>query len=64
MNMLRYTRNKYRKESISAKLIEKKRVSILLFLEKCQVQDAFYELIFMTEEGMKLLKLVYLNIML
>ena len=24
MNMLRYTRNKFRKESISAKLIEKK----------------------------------------
>ena len=28
MSMLRYTRNKFRKESISAKLIEKKRVSI------------------------------------
>ena len=39
--MLRYTRNKFRKESISAKLIEKKRVSILLFLEKCQVQKLF-----------------------
>ena len=30
MNMLRYTRNKYRKESISAKLIEKKEGELIM----------------------------------
>ena len=39
--MLRYTRNKYRKESISAKLIEKKEDEYFAIPEKCQVQKLF-----------------------
>lgn len=62
--MLRYTRNKFRKDSISAKIIEKKEGEYFAIPGKVPSPEAFYELIFMTEEGMKLLKLVYLNIML
>lgn len=51
--MLRYTRNKYRKESISAKLIEKKEDEYFAIPGKVPSPEAFYELIFMTEEGMK-----------
>ena len=51
--MLRYTRNKYRKESISAKLIEKKKGEYFAIPGKVPSPKAFYELIFMTEEGMK-----------
>lgn len=53
--MLRYTRNKYRKESISAKLIEKKEDEYFAIPGKVPSPKAFYELIFMTEEGMKTL---------
>ena len=51
--MLRYTRNKYRKELISAKLIEKKEGEYFAIPGKVPSPKAFYELIFMTEEGMK-----------
>lgn len=47
--MLRYTRNKYRKESISAKLIEKKEGEYFAIPGKVPSPEAFYELIFMTE---------------
>ena len=51
--MLRYTRNKFRKESISAKLIEKKEGEYFAIPGKVPSPEAFYELIFMTEVGMK-----------
>ena len=51
--MLRYTRNKFRKESISAKLIKKKEGEYFAIPGKVPSPEAFYELIFMTEEGMK-----------
>lgn len=51
--MLRYTRNKFRKESISAKLIEKKEGEYFAIPGKVPSPEAFFELIFMTEVGMK-----------
>ena len=55
--MLRYTRNKSRKESISAKLIEKKEGEYFAIPGKVPNPEAFYELINLKIKFIKMKKL-------
>lgn len=49
--MLRYTRNKFRKESISAKLIEKKEGEYFAIPGKVPSPEAFYIFSFVSIKG-------------
>lgn len=62
--MLRYTRNRFKRESTFAKLIDKKETEYFPIPEKVPNPEALYELAFMTEKGIKISKSVCLNIML
>ncbi|EFW23809.1 hypothetical protein HMPREF9430_01614 [Solobacterium moorei F0204] len=53
MNMLRYTKNKYKRESVFAKLIDKKVSEYFAVPGKIPTPEALYELVFMTEKGEK-----------
>ena len=51
--MLRYTKNKYKRESVFAKLIDKKVSEYFAVPGKIPTPEALYELVFMTEKGEK-----------
>lgn len=51
--MLRYTKNKYKRESVFAKLIDEKVSEYFAVPGKIPTPEDLYELIFMTEKGEK-----------
>ena len=51
--MLRYTKNKYKRESVFAKLIDKKVSEYVAVPGKIPTPEDLYELVFMTEKGEK-----------
>ena len=51
--MLRYTKNKYKRESVLAKLIDKKVIEYFAVPVKIPTPEDLYELVFMTEKGEK-----------
>ena len=53
MNILRYTKNKYKRESVFAKLIDKKASEYFAVPGKIPTPEDLYELVFMTEKGEK-----------
>ena len=53
LNMLGSTNNKYNRESVFAKLIDKKVSKYFAVPGKIPTPEALYELVFMTEKGEK-----------